>query len=75
MSIGKKLTLGVNLTQNDLELLEQYHNDLNEWRELNRQCANHTSRDPFQGQTRLVFLGDQLKTQADRFWDLGINVY
>jgi hypothetical protein len=75
MSIGKKLTLGVNLTQEDIALLEQYHKDLMEWRELNRRCVNHSSRHPFPGLSRMSFLSDQLKTRADYFWDLGINVY
>ena len=69
------MSLGNNLTKEVIDLLEQYQKDLAEWRELNKQYMEYTARDPFPGQTRLVFLGDQLKVQADRFWDLGINVY
>lgn len=69
------MSLGNNLTKEVVDSLEQYQKDLAEWRELNKQYMNYTARDPFSGQTRLVFLGDQLKVQADRFWDLGINVY
>ena len=69
------MMMGNNLTREVIDLLEQYQKDLAEWRDLNERCVNHTSRDTFPGQARLVFLGDQLKTQADYFWDLGINVY
>ena len=64
-----------NLTEEVLQSLEQYQRELLEWQNLNTQRLNHAGRDRFSCQDRLNFLREKLKTQADYFWDLGINVY